>query len=128
MSRDADRARADRELDDRFLDVVAGRTPATIVHADDLVVAFEDIAPVAPVHVLVVPRVRYVDVTELARAAPATLARLVEVAQLVADERCGGEFRLVFNTGWGAMQRVFHVHGHVLGGSDFHWPPAAFAR
>ncbi|NAZ86125.1 HIT domain-containing protein [Kineococcus indalonis] len=108
---------------DLFLRVVAGELPATIVHADDLVVAFEDADPQAPVHVLVVPRERYETVAELAAAAPRTLARLVQVAQRVADERCGGHFRLVFNTGEDVGQSVPHVHGHVLGGRGFAWPP-----
>ena len=116
-------SRVDRAPDDLFLRIIAGDVPATIVHADDLVVAFEDVAPQAPVHVLVVPRNRHESVAALAAAEPATLARLVEVAQQVADERCGGEYRLVFNTGTAVGQSVFHVHGHVLGGRDFTWPP-----
>ncbi|WP_432491194.1 HIT domain-containing protein [Kineococcus auxinigenes] len=108
---------------DLFLRIVAGELPATIVHSDDLVVAFEDADPRAPVHVLVVPRERHETVAELAAAAPATLARLVQVAQRIADERCGGHFRLVFNSGEDAGQSVPHVHGHVLGGRPLTWPP-----
>lgn len=116
-------SRVDRAPDDLFLRIVVGEVPATIVHSDDLVVAFDDVSPQAPVHVLVVPRTRYESVADLAAAEPATLARLVQVAQTVADERCGGEYRLVFNTGTAVGQSVFHVHGHVLGGRDFTWPP-----
>ncbi|WP_369055661.1 HIT domain-containing protein [Kineococcus terrestris] len=114
---------AARAPDDLFLRIVAGELPATIVHSDELVVAFRDVAPQAPVHVLVVPRERYETVAELAAAAPATLARLVEVAQRVADAECGGQFRLVFNSGPAVGQSVMHVHGHVLGGRGFTWPP-----
>ncbi|MGI4893626.1 MAG: HIT domain-containing protein [Janthinobacterium lividum] len=116
-------SRVDRAPDDLFLKIVAGEIPATIVHSDDLVVAFEDVNPQAPVHVLVIPRERFENVAALAAAAPRTLARVVEVAQQIADQRCGGEFRLVFNTGTAVGQSVFHVHGHVLGGRDFTWPP-----
>ena len=116
-------SRVQRAPDDLFLRIVAGEAPATIVHSDDLVVAFEDVNPQAPVHVLVIPRERHENVAQLAAAAPATLARLVEVAQRIADERCGGEYRLVFNTGTAVGQSVFHVHGHVLGGRGFTWPP-----
>ncbi|MFB9376212.1 histidine triad nucleotide-binding protein [Kineococcus gynurae] len=112
-----------RAPDDLFLKIVAGEIPADIVHADDEVVAFRDVSPQAPVHVLVIPRVRYESVAELAAAAPQTLARLVAVAQQIADAECGGEYRLVFNTGAGVGQSVFHVHGHVLGGRGFTWPP-----
>ncbi|WP_432523823.1 HIT domain-containing protein [Kineococcus sp. SYSU DK006] len=115
--------RVQRAPDDLFLRIVAGEVPATIVHSDELVVAFEDIDPQAPVHVLVIPRERHESVAQLAEAAPATLARLVQVAQRIADERCGGEYRLVFNTGTAVGQSVFHVHGHVLGGRAFTWPP-----
>ena len=102
--------------DDLFLRIIAGEVPADVVHSDELVVAFRDIAPQAPVHVLVVPRERHPDVASLAAAAPEVLARLVQVAQRIADAECGGQFRLVFNTGPAAGQTVFHVHGHVLGG------------
>jgi len=115
--------RAERAPDDLFLRIVAGEVPAEVVHRDDLVVAFRDVDPQAPLHVLVVPRERYETVADLAAAAPATLARLVAVAQQIADAESGGEFRLVFNSGAGVGQSVFHVHGHVLGGRDFTWPP-----
>ena len=102
--------------EDLFLRIIAGEIPADVVHADDLVVAFRDIAPKAPTHVLVVPRERYPDVAALAEAAPQTLAHVVAVARRIADDECGGHFRLVFNTGERAGQTVFHVHAHVLGG------------
>ncbi|PPK94138.1 histidine triad (HIT) family protein [Kineococcus xinjiangensis] len=102
--------------EDLFLRIIAGEIPADVVHSDDLVVAFRDIAPKADTHVLVVPRERYPDVPALAAAAPQTLAHVVAVAKRIADAECGGEFRLVFNTGASAGQTVFHVHAHVLGG------------
>jgi len=100
-----------------FTKIVAREIPATIVAEDDRVIAFEDIAPKAPVHVLVVPKTQaYANVGELAAADPDLLAHVVQTAQRIADERAGGQFRLVFNTGEAAGQTVFHVHAHVLAG------------
>jgi histidine triad (HIT) family protein len=100
-----------------FTRILNREIPAEIVAETDRVFAIQDIAPQAPVHLLVIPKTaEYRDVTELAAADPALLAELVEVAKGLADERCGGQFRLIFNTGANAGQTVFHVHAHVLGG------------
>jgi histidine triad (HIT) family protein len=100
-----------------FSRIVAREMPATIVAETDHVIAFNDIHPQAPVHVVVTTKTeRYRNVGELAAGDPALLAELVAVAGRVADEHCAGEYRLVFNTGESAGQTVFHVHAHVLGG------------
>ncbi|MFK4789608.1 HIT domain-containing protein [Microbacterium sp. ZW T5_56] len=100
-----------------FTRILNREIPAEIVAETDRVFAIQDIAPQAPVHLLVIPKTaQYRDVTELAAADPALLAELVEVAKSLAEERCGGQFRLIFNTGANAGQTVFHVHAHVLGG------------
>ncbi len=100
-----------------FSRIVAREIPATIVRETDRVIAFEDIAPQAPVHVLVVPKTeQYRDVVELAAGDPALRAERVATATEIADERADGEFRLLFNTGENAGQTVFHVHAHVLAG------------
>ena len=100
-----------------FSRIVAREIPATIVLETDNVIAFEDIAPKAPVHVLVVPKTEaHRNVVELASADPALLAEVIDVARRVAEQRSGGEFRLVFNTGESAGQTVLHVHAHVLAG------------
>jgi histidine triad (HIT) family protein len=100
-----------------FSRIVAREIPAEIVFENDSVIAIQDIAPKAPVHLLVVPKdPQYRDVAELAAGDPALLAEIVATAQQLAEEHCGGEFRLVFNTGASAGQTVFHVHAHVLGG------------
>lgn len=100
-----------------FERIAAREIPAQIVAETDRVIAFHDIAPQAPVHVVVTPKQGgYRDVVELASGDPALLAELVDVARGVADELAGGEFRLVFNTGAAAGQTVFHVHAHVLAG------------
>lgn len=101
-----------------FSRIIAREIPADIVFESDAVIAFRDISPQAPVHLLVVPKTGdYDNVGELAAADPALLADVVATAQALADEHCGGEFRLVFNTGASAGQTVFHVHAHVLGGT-----------
>jgi histidine triad (HIT) family protein len=100
-----------------FERIVARDIPADIVFENERVIAFRDIAPKAPVHLLVVPKTpRYRDVAELAAADPALLAEVVATAKALADEHTDGQFRLVFNTGERAGQTVFHVHAHVLGG------------
>lgn len=100
-----------------FTRIIDREIPAEIVHEDDLVIALRDIAPQAPVHVLVVPKTpQYADVAELAAGDPALLAHIVATAKRIADAEAGGEFRLIFNTGAGAGQTVFHVHAHVLAG------------
>ena len=107
-----------------FCSIVAGDIPADIVLSNEHVVAFRDIAPQAPVHVLVIPREHHENVGELAAVAPETTALLVQAAREVAEtEGIGSGYRLVFNTGADAGQSVFHVHGHVLGGRDLKWPP-----
>jgi len=100
-----------------FSKIVAGEIPADIVRDSDRVIAFRDIQPQAPVHILVVPKTgEYENVAQLAAADPALLAEMVAMAQDIADEYADGQFRLVFNSGASAGQTVFHVHAHVLAG------------
>lgn len=100
-----------------FTRIVDREIPAEILFESDSVIAIRDIAPQAPVHLLVIPKTaEHRDVVELAAADPALLAEMVETAKALAEEHCGGQFRLVFNTGAAAGQTVFHVHAHVLGG------------
>jgi histidine triad (HIT) family protein len=100
-----------------FCKIIAGQIPSDRVYEDESVVAFKDLAPKAPVHVLVVPRLHRRDVTELTED-PALLAHVVDVARQVAEEKADGQFRLIFNTGPRAGQSVFHVHAHVLAGTE----------
>jgi histidine triad (HIT) family protein len=107
-----------------FCSIVAGDIPADIVLSNDRVVAFRDISPQAPTHVLVIPRAHHANIGELASGDPQATAALLQAAGEVAEaEGIGDAYRLVFNTGEGAGQSVFHVHGHVLGGRDLTWPP-----
>ncbi|MDO8731983.1 MAG: HIT domain-containing protein [Actinomycetota bacterium] len=107
-----------------FCSIVAGEIPADVVLRTEDVVAFRDISPQAPVHLLVVPIAHYANVQELSAAAPELTASLIGAAATVAANAGVGEaYRLVFNTGAAVGQSVLHVHGHVLGGREFTWPP-----
>jgi histidine triad (HIT) family protein len=106
-----------------FCRIVAGEISADVVHEGERVLAFRDVSPQAPTHVLVIPREHHPDVGELGQASPASLVELVAVAREIAARESDGSFRLVFNTGASAHQTVFHAHGHVLGGRDLGWPP-----
>lgn len=114
----------DTPADCVFCQIVAGEIPADLVHETDGVIAFRDLDPQAPTHVLVVPRAHHAHAAELAAAAPETATELLTVAAAVADrEGLGGHYRLVFNTGSRAGQSVFHTHLHLLGGREMRWPP-----
>jgi len=106
-----------------FCRIVAGEIPAEIVREDDDVVAFRDVNPQAPFHVLVVPRLHVADAAALAEQAPATGAALVSTAHRVATDAGHESHRLVLNTGADAGQTVFHAHLHVLAGRSLAWPP-----
>jgi histidine triad (HIT) family protein len=99
--------------------------PADLVAESGRTVAFRDINPQAPTHVLVIPKDHYPDLAALARAGDGLLAEIAAQAHRVAEaegiDRTG--YRVVFNTGRGAGQTVFHVHAHVLGGRPLGWPP-----
>ena len=100
-----------------FTRILRGEIPAEILAETENAFAIRDIAPQAPVHLLVIPKSeQYRDVVELAAGDPSLLAEIVSLASAVAAEHSDGDFRLVFNTGAGAGQTVFHVHAHVLAG------------
>lgn len=98
-----------------FERIIAREIPADVVFENERIIAFRDIAPKAPVHLLVVPKTaQYANVTELAASDAPLLAEVVAVAQQLATQHSGGQYRLIFNTGPDAGQTVFHVHAHVL--------------
>ncbi|PUA80423.1 HIT domain-containing protein [Nocardioides currus] len=100
-----------------FCKIVAGDLPADVVHSDETCVAFRDLNPQAPTHVLVVPRSHYANAAELAAGEPASVAALVDAgAAVAAADGLDQGYRLIFNTGAAAGQTVFHAHLHVLGG------------
>lgn len=107
-----------------FCAIVAGEIPATVVHETDRMLAFRDIAPQAPVHVVVIPKEHHADVSALAASDPALAGELLAtVTQVAAAEGLEHGFRVVFNTGAHGGQTVFHVHAHLLGGRSMTWPP-----
>lgn len=100
-----------------FTRIRNGEVPSEIVAETENVFAIRDIAPKAPVHLLVIPKSEgYRNVVELAAGDPDLLAEVVGLANSLAAEHADGDFRLVFNTGPNAGQTVFHVHAHVLAG------------
>lgn len=108
-----------------FCAIVAGDIPADIVHRDDDAVAFRDIDPQAPVHILVIPTSHHANAAGLAAADPAAAGGLLALAGSIAESEgiADSGYRIVTNTGEGAGQSVHHVHFHLLGGRDLQWPP-----
>lgn len=119
----ADAGGLDAVPDCLFCKIVAGDVPADIVSTTDHTVAFRDINPQAPTHVLVIPRVHAADAASLALASPEAAVDLLVESRRIAVAEGHDSYRLVFNTGEGAGQTVFHTHGHVLAGRDLTWPP-----
>ncbi len=108
-----------------FCRIVAGEIPAAFVHQDDLVIAFPDIAPRAPTHILVIPREHIVSAVALTDADSTTVGRLFTVAAQVARDAgiADAGYRLVTNIGRAAGQTVDHLHIHLMGGRSMTWPP-----
>lgn len=108
-----------------FCRVVRGEVPADIVHEDDLVLAFRDINPKAPTHLLLIPRTHIDSAADLAETDAEMLGRLFAVAANLARETGIADrgFRLVSNSGAAAGQSVEHLHFHLLGGRSMSWPP-----
>lgn len=107
-----------------FCRIVAGEIPADVVHESATTLAFRDLQPQAPTHVLVIPRSHYPNAAELAEGEPATATHLFDATREIAvAEGLGNGYRMVLNTGADAHQTVFHAHLHVLGGRAMGWPP-----
>lgn len=113
------------DTDCLFCKIVAGEISADIVAESDTAIAFRDVNPQAPTHVLVIPREHLENVAEVAAAGDADVAGLFRLAADVAAEAgiADSGYRLVANTGREAHQTVFHAHVHVLGGRSMGWPP-----
>jgi histidine triad (HIT) family protein len=108
-----------------FCKIGSGQIPAKVVLQDDEVLAFDDINPQAPVHVLVIPKRHVVALNEAGAGDQALLGRLLEAATLVARKKgiADAGYRVVANTGRDGGQTVLHLHLHVLGGRPMAWPP-----
>lgn len=108
-----------------FCKIVAGDIPARIVYQDEHLVAFQDINPQAPMHVLIIPRRHVASLNELTESDDALVGEMVRRAAALATEHGHDQrgYRTVFNCNADAGQSVFHIHLHVLGGRSMSWPP-----
>ena len=108
-----------------FCGIAEGRIKGNILYQDDSIVAFKDIRPQAPVHVLIVPRKHVVTISDLEASDEALAGQILSVAAKLAREQGIAEsgFRVVVNSGPDAGLSVFHLHFHLLGGRHFSWPP-----
>jgi histidine triad (HIT) family protein len=108
-----------------FCKIISREIPASIVYEDDNVLAFNDINPQAPVHVLVVPKRHISTLNDLQPGDDAVIGEMVRRAAAIAGDReiSAGGFRTVFNTNRDAGQTVFHIHLHLIGGRSLEWPP-----
>jgi histidine triad (HIT) family protein len=108
-----------------FCRIISRDIPASIVYEDDRVLAFNDINPQAPTHLLVIPKRHIASLLDLTPADDALVGEMMRRAAAIATDRgiAADGFRAVFNTNAGAGQTVFHIHLHLLGGRSLHWPP-----
>lgn len=106
-----------------FSRIISGELPSDRVYEDDQCVAFRDINPAAPTHVLVIPRKPIARLSDMGPEDEPLMGHLMRVAGLVARQEGLSDYRLVVNDGAGAGQTVFHVHLHVIGGRSLSWPP-----
>jgi len=107
-----------------FTKIINKEIPADIVYEDNLCLAFRDINPHAPVHILIIPKKPMPKLNDAGVADQGLLGHLMLVANKVADmEGVADAFRLVLNNGAGAGQEIFHMHLHLLAGRPFTWPP-----
>ena len=107
-----------------FCKIIAGKIPSKKVYEDDKALAFEDIKPQAPTHVLIVPKKHIVDIKEAGQDDAELIGYCNLVAAKIARQRGIEEgYRTVYNVGPGSGQSVFHLHLHLLGGRKLSWPP-----
>jgi len=108
-----------------FCGIVDGKVKANLVYQDDAIVAFKDIAPKAPVHMLIIPRKHLISVSDIAEPDRELIGQIFQVAARLAREQgiADSGYRVVVNSGADAGQSVFHLHYHLLGGRQMSWPP-----
>jgi len=106
-----------------FLKIINKEIPADIIYEDDISIAFNDISPQAPTHILVIPKKEIQKISEADENDKELLGHLLLVAKKITDENNIKDFRLVVNNGTEAGQTVFHLHIHILAGRAFGWPP-----
>jgi len=108
-----------------FCKIIQKTLPSKIVFEDDRIVAFEDINPKAPVHILIIPKVHYASLKEIPGEEKDILSHILMCARNIAQDHGIGDsgFRIVLNTGPDSGQEVFHIHFHLFGGRRMSWPP-----
>ena len=108
-----------------FCKIINREIPGSIVYEDERVLAFNDVNPQAPTHVLIIPKRHIASLNDLGADDDQLIGELVRRAAAIANDRglSAGGFRTVFNTNRDAGQTVFHIHLHLLGGRSMHWPP-----
>ena len=106
-----------------FCKIANHEIPVPLLYESEGVVAFSDLNPPAPVHILVIPKVHHENAAQSAAANPAVIGALFTAAATLAQEHGLDGYRTTFNTGVSAGQSVFHTHMHLLGGRPFAWPP-----
>lgn len=106
-----------------FCKIASGEVPMNFLYESESVVAFNDLDPKAPTHVLVIPRHHFENAAELAAADAVAMSELFGAAREIAATKGLDGYRITFNTGVSAGQSVFHAHLHLLGGRAFAWPP-----
>ena len=110
-------------MDCIFCKIAAGEIPSTKVYEDDRVVAFNDLDPQAPVHILIIPKEHIASAAEINESNSSVVAHIFEVAaKIVAEKGLDNGYRIVNNCGESAGQSVKHLHFHLMGGRDFGWP------
>lgn len=110
-------------MDCIFCKIASGEIPSTKAYEDDTVIAFNDLEPQAPVHVLIIPKKHITSMAEINEENSAVVAHIFEVAAKIAKEKgLDDGFRVVSNCGESAGQTVKHLHFHLMGGRDFGWP------
>lgn len=112
-------------MDCTFCKIIEDKIPATILYKDNKVVAFEDVNPQAPVHVLIIPRKHIATILDIEDEDRPLVGHLFQIANMIAIQKGIDQrgFRIVLNCNKDAGQTVFHIHLHVFGGRTMHWPP-----
>ena len=106
-----------------FSKILAGELPCDSVYEDELCLAFRDINPVAPMHILVIPKIEIPQLDQMTEAQENLVGHLMRVTGIVARQEGYSDYRVLVNNGAGAGQTVFHLHLHVIGGRSLSWPP-----
>ena len=106
-----------------FQDIIGKKIPADIIHEDNLSIAFNDISPQAPTHILIIPKKNIAKITDANDEDENLLGHLLLVAKKVMSDKGITDYRIIINNGSEAGQTVFHLHLHILAGRPFGWPP-----